>query len=134
MAESALKRAPRKFGVNRAEVLADGDELNKVLHLLNKQSQVSSPRRGRLLLLAVCRRRCNWSQETAGRRQRASVDLLRPDAPFQLCAWQQLPASRASTLAAQSDCQILESCPTLRRELMQVLQQPQNQMPLLRAE
>jgi hypothetical protein len=109
MVERALISAPRaKLGVNRAEVLADGDELNKVLHLLNKQSQVSSPRRGRLLLLAVCRRRYNWSQETAGRRQRASVDLLRPAAPFQLCAWQPLPSSRASTLAARSDCPVFE--------------------------
>jgi hypothetical protein len=37
MAEGALISAPaRKFGVNRAEGLADGDELNRVLHLLNK--------------------------------------------------------------------------------------------------
>src|SRR6202162_3116780 len=66
-------------------------------------------------------RRYNWPQETEARRQRASVDLVRPAAPFPLCAWQSLPSSRASTPAAQIDCQIFESYPTLRRELMQVL-------------
>src|ERR1700680_1942703 len=81
----------------------------------------SFSRRLLLLKLAFCPRRYNWPQETEARRQRASVDLVRPAAPFPLCAWQSLPSSRASTLAAQIDCQIFESYPTLRRELMQVL-------------
>ena len=72
--------------------------------------------------LAVCQRHCNWRRETAARRQRASVDLLRPAAPFQLFAWQPLPSSLASTLAARIDCRIFKSCPTLRRELTQVLE------------
>jgi hypothetical protein len=44
--KGADRRAPRKFGVNRAEVLADGDELNRVLPPIEQTiaSQFAAPR------------------------------------------------------------------------------------------
>jgi len=42
--------------------------------------------------LAVCQRPCNWREEIAPHRLRASVGLLHRAAPFLLCAWQLLRA------------------------------------------
>jgi hypothetical protein len=50
--------------------------------------------------LAVCQRPCNWRQEIALHRLQASVGLLRPAAPFLLCAWQSLRALASANFSA----------------------------------